>query len=189
MREILRAESTGGNLLTMHRGPKAMEDQNFEYGKSINDQAINASNAIFKALLTVHSGAVIALLAFTSGLAGKTTLQTERIASLTDPILFFGWGVVTTIGAMILAYFTHYMTVAFQFAEVHSAQEKRAGMLKTVFHVAAAVAAFASLGLFIGGMYAVRTSIGTILHPHQPRIEASAEGTSVGKPRQEAPAQ
>jgi len=140
-----------------------MNEQDYDFFKSINEQTIATSNAVLRSLILINGGAAVAFLAFVGGLVGNQSLHvTDKVANLTTPLLWFGWGVTAAVVSMIFAYFTHYFTAAHAQAEPPAHQIP--GAFKTIFHVLGVLAAFGSLTLFLVGMYEVRASVLTVLH-------------------------
>lgn len=140
-------------------------DNGYDFAKSVNEQAINSSNVILRTLIIIHGGAAVALLAFIGSIAGSEWFSPARnVAKLTMPLVWFGWGVVVTVVAMIFAYFTNYTTTGHTFAQIEDNQGamKFYGVLKTIFHVIAVLAALGSLAIFLLGMYEVRSAIQAI---------------------------
>ncbi len=139
-----------------------MNEQDYDFFKSINEQAVATSNSVLRSLILINGGAAVAALAFFGNLAGNQSLNiTGKVADLTRPLLWFGWGVAAAVVSMILAYFTHYATAG----HAQAAPDKRkvyAGV-KRVFHLLGALAAFGSLAFFVCGMYEVRVSVLTVL--------------------------
>jgi hypothetical protein len=135
----------------------------FEYAKSVNEQAIATSNAVLRALLTIHGGSAVALLAFVGSLAGHEKVDMRSvILALRAPLELFGWGVAVSVLAMMFAYFTNYATVGHTFAEAESTQEKRYGLLKSGSHIAAILLAFTGLGLFLCAVRKVSVAVSLI---------------------------
>lgn len=135
-------------------------NDHFEFAKSVNEQAINSSNVVMRSLLLINGGSAVALLAFVGSISSKEGIDfSQVILALSDPLLLFGWGVAIAVFAMMFAYFTNFSTVGHTFAEAGSSEERRYGAWKTAFHVASVLAAFASLLLFLWGIYEVRGAV------------------------------
>lgn len=135
-------------------------DDDFEFAKSVNEQAIQSSNSVLRALLTIHGGSAIALLAFIGSLAGREKVNlANAVMALRQPLELFGWGVALTVVAMMLAYFTNYATVGHAFAAQGSVEEKHYGWIKTVCHGLAILTAFASLSLFLCAVHKVSVAV------------------------------
>lgn len=135
-------------------------DDDFEFAKSVNEQAINTSNSVLRALLTIHGGSAVALLAFIGSLAGREKVNIRNvIRALSEPLELFGWGVALTVVAMMLAYFTNYTTVGHAFSEASSSEEKRYGLFKVVFHALAILTAVGSLVLFLWALKRVTEAV------------------------------
>lgn len=140
-----------------------MDDQNYDFFKHMNEQTIATSNAILRSLILINGGAAVAALAFFGNLAGNQSLNiTGKVADLTRPLLWFGWGVAAAVVSMIFAYFTHYATTGH--AQAEEKNRKVYGGIKGAFHVLGALAAIGSLAFFVYGMYEVRASVLTVLH-------------------------
>lgn len=140
-----------------------MNEQDYEFFKSINEQAIATSNAVLRSLILINGGAAVAVLAFFGSLAGSHSLNiTGKVADLTSPLLWFGWGVAAAVVSMILAYFTHYATAGH--AQAGEETRRLYGGAKIVFHVLGVLAALGSLAFFVWGMYEVRASVLTVLN-------------------------
>jgi len=138
-----------------------MDEQNYGFFKTMNEQTISASNAVLRSL--INGGAAVAVLAFFGNLAGNQTLNIKgNVADLTQPLLFFGWGVAFSVISMILAYCTHFMVTAHSVAAPE--KEKRYACIKATFHILGVLTALASLACFVCGMYGVRASALTVLH-------------------------
>jgi hypothetical protein len=140
-------------------------DNESDFAKSVNEQTINSANVLLRTLIIIHGGAAVALLAFIGSIAGSEWFSPERnIAKLTMPLVWFGWGVVVAVVAMLFAYFTNYMTVGHTFALIEDNQSsvRFYGRIKTLFHVIALLAALSSLAIFLCGMYQVRFAIQAI---------------------------
>jgi hypothetical protein len=140
-----------------------MNEQDYDYFKSMNEQTIATSNAVLRSLILINGGAAVAVLAFVGSIAGTDTFNVAgKVANLTTPLIWFGWGVAVAVLSMILAYFTHYFTAAY--AQAEPPAHKLPGCLKTIFHLLGLLAAFGSLALFLVGMYEVRASVLTALN-------------------------
>lgn len=140
-----------------------MDDQNYDFFKLMNEQTIAASNAVLRSLILINGGAAVAALAFFGNLAGNQSLNlTGKVADLTRPLLWFGWGVAAAVVSMIFAYFTHYATTGH--SQAGDDTRNMYGFVKRVLHVIGALAAVGSLAFFICGMYEVRASVLTVLH-------------------------
>lgn len=139
-----------------------MNDQDYDFFKSVNEQTIATSNAVLRSLILINGGAAVAVLAFVGSLAGNQALNiTGKVGALTMPLVWFGWGVAVAVLSMIFAYFTHYATAAHTQAEPPA--HKLPGTFQTIFHVIGVLTAFGSLALFLVGMYEVRASVVTVL--------------------------
>ncbi|MBV1690859.1 hypothetical protein KRR38_25065 [Novosphingobium sp. G106] len=133
-----------------------------DFANSVNEQAIEASNMVLKTLIILHGGASIGLLAFLGNLIGKSPpLRADKVANVAMSITSFGWGIVAAVVAMVLAYATHYLTVATQWGREERRDDYRAG--KTIIHGLAICLTTVSLILFVCGMFSVRDSIIQIL--------------------------
>ncbi len=132
----------------------------FEYAKSVNEQAINSSNVAMRSLLLINGGSDVALLAFVGSISSSDSVDFSKVIfALSEPLLLFGWGVALSVIAMMFAYFTNYSTVGHTFAEAGSTEEKVYAFVKGACHLITVVTAFASLSLFLWGIYEVREAV------------------------------
>lgn len=136
------------------------KDNHFDFAKSVNEKVIETSNSILRSLVIVHGGAIVAIMGFISGVFGsKMFVNGASISDMTDPLLWFGYGILATIIAMIMSYFTNFMVVGHAFSEFGSKHERGYARWKIVFHLSAILAVLASLGLFLFGVSAFRNAI------------------------------
>ena len=134
-----------------------------DFANLLNEKTIEASNMVLKTLILIHGGAAVTLLAFIGNLSGNSAPGvSNKIVSLAKTLVWFGWGMVIAIVAMIFAYFTHYLTVGHAYSTT-AKQAKCYAIGKAIFHVLAALAALVSLVAFLCGMYQVRDAILEVL--------------------------
>jgi hypothetical protein len=136
------------------------DDRFYEFGKAMNEQAMNNANIVLRSLLLINGGAAVALLAFVGSMVTSEALGlSDNIAELTAPFLWFGWGIVATVASMAFAYLTNYSIVGYSFAVDDGNPINGWNRAVFIFHVLAVFTTFVSLGCFIYGLWAVRTAV------------------------------
>ena len=190
---VPRFERIGAFLYRLCKGPytvcqislgRIMIDNNqFEFAKSVNEKTIDLSTTVLRSLLLIHGGGAVALLSFIAAISGNDNLKLGgKIVALATPLMWFGWGIVATIAAMICAYFTNLFTVGHAFAEGGSASETRNRRAKAALHFLAGMAVLASVGLFLCGLSNVRRAITTELSLSTPVTKPCSPGAALTKP-------
>ncbi|MFC6642911.1 MULTISPECIES: hypothetical protein [Sulfitobacter] len=142
------------------------QDKHYEFGKAVNEQVIDNSNIVLRTLLFINGGAAVAMLGFIGSIVGSEgAQQSSDIAGLTLPLIWFGWGIVAVVVAMVFAYFTNYAVVAHSFAmsEGKFDNATKLGTAKMALHCCAALTTIGSLALFIFGLFEVRASVMTLM--------------------------
>jgi hypothetical protein len=137
-----------------------------------NQAAIESSNIALKTLIVINGGAAIAVLAFLGGVASKEKIDFATVAPVAYTIRYFAFGVALTMAAMAFSYLTHYFMTGIEGSRLKSYNHPfivdgpgtpRLRLFNRIFHIAAIVAAFSSLALFLVGMYAASDKIAHLL--------------------------
>ena len=137
-------------------------DRQEEAFQRMNESAINASHTALRTILLINGGAAVALLS----LDGR--LPPPQAKAVAATLIWFAFGIVAVTVAMAVTYFTHYSMAGvlasrkrtYEHPFVSSGSTTFRWILqKRVLHLLAAVAAAASLALFVKGMFAVRCAL------------------------------
>jgi hypothetical protein len=134
--------------------------------EKIDEAAIKSAENVVRTLLLINGGAAVSFLAFIGGLASKDRLPATQLYSIAGSLIPFAFGVACAALCGCLAYLTHFShtkilyTVLESWPNVHETVRTKCWQrVRRVFHFLAAVAALASLGLFVYGMFDVRSAI------------------------------
>lgn len=128
---------------------------------------MSSGQAAVKNLFLMHGGALIAMLAFTSGIL-TNNVSTVRADSLVDPMMRFAIGLAFATAASAGTYLTNYCYLAGAHNQTlvwnHPYLEKgRASKvwegIGVVLHIATVALAFASLLLFVCGFLKVKDAL------------------------------
>jgi heme/copper-type cytochrome/quinol oxidase subunit 1 len=133
---------------------------------------MEGANLALRTLIVINGGAAIAILTFLGGVASKDKIDFTKVGAVADTIRYFAIGVALGLVGMALSYFTNYFVAGVEGAKrriwehpylEETPRSKRMHRLNVVFHVAAFVAALASLILFVVGMFAASDKITHLL--------------------------
>ncbi len=142
-----------------------MHDREFEFSQSAAQAALSNANFALRTLILINGGAAVAMLAFISSLATRPTVN---LATMTAPLVWFVWGIVSAGFSVCFAYFTNYCIATSSSMKDRiwqhpwvSENSKSERWRKTAvwWQYLAVIAALLSLGLFIKGMLEVREAI------------------------------
>jgi hypothetical protein len=143
--------------------------KNFEFSMAVNESARSYASGALKTAVIINGGAAIALLTFIGNVySTNETNALPPIAQLTNPIMWFAWGVALAAFAMSFGFFANQSTVeevaakdsqiAFPYF-VENKQSKRWHLIGAVFYALTSLAGVGSLLMFICGMLAIRDAI------------------------------
>ncbi|ABE62928.1 hypothetical protein Nham_2131 [Nitrobacter hamburgensis X14] len=128
----------------------------------INKASIEAGNIALKTLVVINGSAAITILTFLGGVAAKREIDFLKVANVASTIKWFAFGVALAVLAMALSYLTNY-TMAGTIASKRATYEhpfivdgpkfRTWRRWNILFHIAAVLVAFVSLGLFVYGMF------------------------------------
>ncbi|NNU81048.1 hypothetical protein HMH01_11425 [Halovulum dunhuangense] len=139
-----------------------MDDKDFEIAKSMNEKLVETSNGLLKSMLLVHCGALVVMIGFISSIITSGQLELSgALESLTHPLIWFCMGILVTLGSMGLAYLTNFALVGDLFSR-GAGLDKHSGRWHTMYlvmYISALIGSCASLGIFLGGVLDVRSSI------------------------------
>lgn len=136
-----------------------------EHSLKINDAAATSANQALRTALLINGGASVSMLAFIGGLVsnGKVLLG-GQLAAIAAPLIWFAVGVALAGLATAFAYFTNYSNVgaANSMRRIwdhpwHEETPESKWWMKSYYAClsVSVVSGFASLGLFVMGMYKV----------------------------------
>jgi hypothetical protein len=137
-----------------------------------NEHADRHAHAVIRILLTLNGGSAIALLAFASGLASRTTASFEKLSSITEQLSWFVYGVLVTCAAAFFAYLVAYMragqVVFFKRSFEHpfatpTTKSQRFFMASNVLQGLGVLCAIVGIALFAYGMFQVRKVINHLM--------------------------
>lgn len=88
----------------------------YNYATSNNENAVNSSSLALKSLLIINGGAAIAMLSFIANIFDSNKLtQNDAVIQLSEPLIWFGWGLILAFSAMVFAYWTNYSVTEYTF--------------------------------------------------------------------------
>jgi hypothetical protein len=158
------------------RTAERAHDQAHEFAKLLNDAAMRDAQGAIRVLLAINGGAAAALLAFTAGLMARPSFQTapvplSSVAAIIGNLKWFGWGVICSAAAAVLAYLTNVSIASaagvrprsWQYPYVHASRSAKAWLLAgRIFQSLGIFAALTALGLFVYGLHKVEQRVGII---------------------------
>jgi hypothetical protein len=161
--------------LKTHAAERAHDHAN-ELAKLLNDAAMRDAQGAIRVLLAINGGAAAALLAFTAGLMGRSssqisTVPLSSIAAVVANLKWFGWGVICSAVAAVLAYLTNVSIAtaagvrprSWQYPYVHASRPAKTWLLAgRIFQVLGMSAGIAALVFFVYGLYKVQQRVGII---------------------------
>ncbi|WP_283179034.1 hypothetical protein [Gemmobacter sp. 24YEA27] len=139
----------------------------YSYLEKGNEAAISSGQAAVKNLFLMHGGALVAMMAFTSGILTNNA-STVRADGLVDPMMRFAFGLALAAAASAGTYLTNYCYLAGAHNQTlvwsHPYLEKgRASKvwegIGVALHVATVALAFGSLVLFVCGFMGVKDAL------------------------------
>lgn len=144
-------------------------DENWNFGQHANEAAIQSGSLTLKYLILINGGAAITMLAFVGNLATSDGNHfADRLAELTLPLMWFGWGVAVAAAGTAFSYITNlaYASAAGRRKRIYdlpyledttaSTRWVRTGR---AFHVLALISGVLSLAVFLIGIASVRDAI------------------------------
>lgn len=145
----------------------------YSYLEKGNEATIASGQAAVKNLFLMHGGALVAMLAFTSGILNNSA-SVVQVDSLVDPMMRFAIGLACAAAASAGTYLTNYCYVAgaqlktliwqHPYIEEASASKVWEGV-GVAFHVLTVLLALGSLLLFISGFWGVKGGLETAKMP------------------------
>lgn len=133
-----------------------------EFHKYVNKATMKSGEMAIRMALLINGGAAVALLSFIG------TLPKEQKHQVAGTLVWFAWGVAAAVGALAFSYFTNYFMAGIASSyERHfeppiarpGRTTRRYRVLNVVCHVLAVIVGLTSLGLFVGGMLDVKSSL------------------------------
>jgi hypothetical protein len=154
-----------------------------DFWKQTNQAAIDSGSLAIKTAFLINGGAAVAMLTFIGGLVGQGRIGDTDLHSLSNSLMWFAAGVAFAAASTGAAYFTNFYTAASSSSKPRvwehpylGKPEKKWVCLRMLFLYIAVLSGAASLGLFVAGMYKVKTAVENI------KIVAPlGEKTSTGK--------
>ena len=147
-------------------------DNSAAFHTYVNQATIESANIALKTLIVINGGAAIAVLTFLGGVASKDKIDFANVAPVAYTIRYFAFGVASTLAAMAFSYLTNYFMAGIELSRLKTythpyvsdgpttANQRRWNRL---FHFLSVIFAFASLLLFLIGMYAASNNIAHLL--------------------------
>ncbi len=139
--------------------------QNAKYVEVANDAAVNASLGAIKNLFLMNGGALVAMLAFISGIIGNSG-GIYSLSQFAAPMMYFSFGLALATLSSGGAYLTnlsysssasfHAMTWEHPYLK-STPKSKKWVRIGVTFHIVSVVSALLSLALFIVGFWSVRS--------------------------------
>ncbi|HVH73473.1 MAG TPA: hypothetical protein VM755_01020 [Stellaceae bacterium] len=150
------------------RHAERAHDRNWEHVKFLNEAAAKDARESVKLLLAINGGAAIALLAFAGALIARSTVQKQEVILVLGNLSWFAAGVSAAAVAGALAYFTNFFYAAMaalrtaRWEEPFIEETRRSNRWKhvaLVCHFLGVAAAVVSLGLFLAGLFEVKSAM------------------------------
>jgi len=150
------------------REAKRAHYQVAEFGRNANETALNAVAAALRTAVGINGGAAISVVILIGGLTAQNRIQLNHLKDLANSLLFFVFGVVAAVLAMVLTYGTYVVSAKFASslekswqAPYHRAGPNTAPLdrLKVLLLVFVVLVGVASLALFVWGMLDIRNAI------------------------------
>lgn len=140
-----------------------------EHALKINEAAATSANQALRTALLINGGAAVSMLAFIGGLVSNGKLPVgDKLTTMASPLIWFAVGVAFAGLATAFAYFTNYSNVGaanymrriWEHPWHEETPASRRWMISYyVCLVISTLAGFASLAMFITGMYKVWQAI------------------------------
>lgn len=155
----------------------------YSYLEKGNEAAISSGQAAVKNLFLMHGGALVAMLAFTSGILNNNTSVVQP-DSLVDPMIRFAIGLACAAAASAGTYLTNYcylagaqnQTLVWQHPYIEKGRVSKLWEGTGVtFHVATVLLAVVSLVLFVCGFWGVKDALSAAYGPAQVDATSRAE--------------
>jgi hypothetical protein len=147
-------------------------DKNSEFHSYVNKAAIETANLSLRTLVVINGGAAIAVLTFLGGVASKEQIDFAKVGVVASTLKWFAFGVALAVTAMALSYLTNFATASIASSRTQNWEHPYVAdgpktkwwrITNRVFHFLAMVTAFASLGLFVEGMFAASDAVTHLL--------------------------
>jgi hypothetical protein len=154
------------------RDAERQHDRIDQFIDSVNQAAVNSGLAALRTAVIVNGGAAVVLLTFIGGLISSNKIGGDEIDRTAASMMWFALGVAAALLGLLLGYAANYTSGAaarslrrtwnhpFQQAGPHT-------MFWTVLNYAtgwaALLAGVCSIGLFVGGLFAVYNSITSLM--------------------------
>ncbi|TFV69434.1 hypothetical protein E4K64_33425 [Bradyrhizobium frederickii] len=162
------------------RAAERAHDSAATFAKEANSAAVKAAEEAIKAMILINGGSSVAMLAFIGTLASKDLLSPAQLARVASPLFYFGSGVASAVIAAAFAYFTNLMIAGSStrmsrsydhpyLLDTPSSIKRR--YFGEVFRYLGVVAALASIGCFIFGLYRAETAFQALAIPKQERVQ------------------
>src|SRR5262249_23069507 len=129
-----------------------------------------------KAMILVNGGSSVAMLAFIGTLASKDLLSPAQLSQITSPLFCFGYGVASAVIAGAAAYLANLMIAGSSNLKRREYEEpflrstpssKRRWWAGEIFRYIAVIAALASIGCFLWGIFTAERSFQVLATPKQ----------------------
>lgn len=139
-----------------------------EFVSRNNDAAIKAGEAALRWVLLANGGAILAMLSFISSMSTRTNEPALQLAHAAESLVWFAFGVMGALIAFLSSYFTnlfhanHAASLIKSWVHPYSEPGETSakwGLWSNIFHLLAIISGTASLILFIGGIFIVRSAI------------------------------
>lgn len=133
--------------------PNLSESRTEELVMLANEKAVDLSLAAFKGSLLINGGAAIAVLGFAASVITGNEGFSLLVGGISQALMYFAWGVATSVAAIGMAYFSVYFFSA-AFADHY--EFHRSLIFGRTTHVLALALLVASIGLFVVGTLEVK---------------------------------
>ena len=150
-------------------------DRQNKFWDQVNEATIKSAETVLRMAMLINGGAAVSVLAFIGGLVSQNRIAVSDLKGVSNSLMLFAFGVLVSVAGMALAYLTHYFTTAhansmekiWEHPWVRPGpRSKLFARVKMALHLLALLVCFASLLLFVSGMFAVRDAIVAIGDAH-----------------------
>jgi hypothetical protein len=150
-------------------------DVETEFGHRANEAAVNSGTQAVRAAIIINGGAAVTMLAFIGHLISVNEGKfVNKFADLTDPLIWFAWGVTFAAMSVGGAYFTNYAIATASVARsrhyddpfIRETNASKAWKVAIwIFQIVSVGTCIASITLFVIGMLDIQEVISTLKQP------------------------
>jgi hypothetical protein len=165
------------------RAAEREHDHLAQFSKQNNDAAFKSSEVALRTVLLINGGAAVAILAFIGNII-KDNASVSQLSEISASLLWFAAGVVVAPLGMACAYFTNLFDANAAASQTRTWEypysqpgpmTRRWERRSLIAHTLAVAFAFASLGLFVGGIWRVHSAIPLLATAPAPTVRPTVQ--------------